>query len=170
MKSFAKEIIKHNKELVEHILERDESAVVLKSHLYLEKEINKFVKSKIKNPDYVLRETFFRKCNFLYSIGAIGENVLNGLLTLNSIRNHFSHEYKYKLTEKDLRDIQNLFIDGAIKTTPNVSKFPRATEGFIYSTAVSNFILILELLDCAESDVERDILTIVANKVSIRSK
>jgi hypothetical protein len=91
------------------ILSKDETAIVLKVHLYVEQKLEKIIEIIFPNSDWVLKQTFTHKVNILNSIGVLGERCYNNLICINKIRNKFSHKFGYTLTKKDLLDLKQIY-------------------------------------------------------------
>ena len=96
-------------EVLELILSKDETAIVLKVHLYVEQKLDKLIEIIFPNSDWVLKQTFAHKVNILNSMGTLGERNYNSLICINKIRNKFSHKFGYSLTKKDLRDLKQIY-------------------------------------------------------------
>lgn len=150
--------------LLVYTLKKDETSVVLKSHLYLEQIIDKMIIKFAINPELILDDTFRKKVDFLYSIAIITKDFREKLLFINNIRNKFSHDYDYKIFGKDLRKLEGLF--GESSSTPDyLLSFPRARESILFVTSVSRIEQILSILIKLDNNLSRDIFMEGVDKV-----
>ncbi|MFA1710239.1 hypothetical protein ACDX66_00810 [Peribacillus frigoritolerans] len=85
----------------------NELQIILRGHLYIEHEIEKLLRFALVEPDYILNERFMfmNKLNLAVALGVIPKNRLGGYKKLNGIRNKYSHQLKFALSEKDLNDL-----------------------------------------------------------------
>ncbi len=93
---------------VEYLLRPDETGVVLKCHLELERNVDNLLVSYFPNSIIVIKWSFADKVDVLFTSGVIAKDIWNKLKTINKIRNKFSHQYGYKLSSSDLTFLINL--------------------------------------------------------------
>ena len=156
-------------EFISYVFERDETSVVLKSHLYLEQVINKVIIKFAKNPEEFLKESFYKKIIFLYSIGVISKDFFDRISVINNIRNKFSHNFKYKLSSEE-KSLLSKLIGPRVNIPKKLIKFYRSEESLLFSTIVANLILILRLILKIDKDLSRDILLESIERVSSKNR
>lgn len=84
-----------------------ESQFVLRAHLIVEYLLEEIIQYTIKRSDILLDNNFNfpQKVSIAYSTGALEEKIATSLKNLNKVRNKFSHELHYKISEKDVDSI-----------------------------------------------------------------
>jgi hypothetical protein len=83
----------------------DDLVLILRVHLLIEHYIEEIIRLSVKRSDYIIddgRVTFYHKLCFLQSLDVIPENYIASILKLNKIRNNYSHELNYKISERDI--------------------------------------------------------------------
>lgn len=133
-------------DLLQLLFSKDETGIVLKVHLYVEQKLDELIDIIFPNSDYILRQTFAQKVNILNSMGALGERNYNAFITINKIRNKFSHKFGYSLSEKDLNELKQICkLDN--KSTPDELKKHSFSENlFILGLVAADFKGRLEYL------------------------
>lgn len=148
-----KEKDNYNARFTKYVLKQDEVSIVLKCHLFLEQTIEKLINKIATRPEIILKDSFKRKVDFLFIVGAITDSIHKDLLLINSIRNKFSHTIKYKFTKQDFKNIFSISRD----FTP-----PPEIQGhkniIFFMAAVSLINLNLRLLQKATGPNTRKIL------------
>ena len=86
---------------------------VLRSHLYIEYQINSVIIKKFRNPEFVLDDvdsySFSKKLTLLKALGVFEgegeEELYNNLITINKIRNSFAHILDKSESEEKVRSL-----------------------------------------------------------------
>ena len=101
------EIYKTAKKFSEDTEGEDELQVILRGHLYIEHELEKSLRLKLVEPDYILgsRFMFASKVNLAAALGLLPKDIKKIYEKLNSIRNNYAHRLDFKITDKHLNDI-----------------------------------------------------------------
>src|SRR5690625_1226863 len=90
------------KRFVEDTAQDDISMVILRAHMYVEKEMveltNRFFKYPNKFGD---RYSFANRLDLLYALGVIDKELYDPIKKINEIRNDISHKLEYKYTENE---------------------------------------------------------------------
>lgn len=77
---------------------------ILRIHLLIEQRIEKFLQIIIPRSDRVLegRFSFHQKLLILDSFDLLGEGLVKAIKNLNTLRNNYSHEVDFSITEREL--------------------------------------------------------------------
>lgn len=91
----------------------DELQVVLRTHLYIERELTEILKISLAEPDYILntRFMFANKLNLAVALGVFPIGVKKAYDKLNKMRNKFAHELEFYCSEDDLRKLEEAMVD-----------------------------------------------------------
>jgi len=139
-----------------YLLRSDEVAIILKSHLYLEQEIDSLIEKITPNPKFILKKSFSEKLDFLNALNIISNESESKLRGLNSIRNKFSHQYGYELSAKDLKFFKSIGARKELDIPKSLRSFPKIKETIIISRAIG----FLSGYLCARKDIHKKIFII----------
>lgn len=79
--------------------------VMLRAHLYIEKEMVKLTEIFFKHPNMLKNYKFASRLNLLYSLGIIEKEIYDPIKKINEIRNELSHRLGYTFTEKEYKKL-----------------------------------------------------------------
>jgi len=80
----------------------DEMTIILKGHLFVEYMLDMLIQKKISKPQIILKYTFSRKLDILYSLNLIPDYLYKNITCLNLCRNKLAHNLNYKLSKDEL--------------------------------------------------------------------
>ena len=106
-------------EILKYLTEEDETSLILKSHLHVEREIEFLIKKAFIRPEYLKKLSFAEKIKVLCSLNIIDISMYNDIARFNAIRNAFSHKYKYKLANDDLSFLRKVLGEEVSDITKN---------------------------------------------------
>ncbi|KOR78362.1 hypothetical protein AM232_07730 [Bacillus sp. FJAT-21352] len=95
------------KQFVKDVEHDDILMVILKTHLYIEKEMIELTEEFFKFPTRLSDYKFKARLNLLYSLGIIEKQLYEPISSINDIRNKFAHNLTYEFTEKDYKRIKD---------------------------------------------------------------
>lgn len=78
--------------------------VVLRAHLYIERELISMLTETILDEKVLQGTTFKNKLDLAHSMGMLGDNY-NVLNKINNIRNKYAHSMDYEFNEKEFEDL-----------------------------------------------------------------
>lgn len=81
--------------------------VILKTHLYIEKELNELITQFFKNPQKLLNYKFKSKLDLLFALGVIEQELYDPIAKINDIRNDFGHKLNYTFSEGEYVKLHN---------------------------------------------------------------
>lgn len=89
-------------EVEQALLQEDALGSVIRFHILLERELNKFLKRNVKNSEAVpsLKIGFHSLLQLAIALG-LNPDLKNPLLAINKIRNKYAHQEQYELTKTD---------------------------------------------------------------------
>lgn len=93
---------------------RDVLAIVLKSHLFIEKTTEDILTYSLEYPNKSIddRKSFSYKVNLLEALGYDRKNMISRLRAINDIRNEYAHNLEYKISKEDIKPlVKNLSIN-----------------------------------------------------------
>ena len=155
-------------DIVDYLFEKDEISFVLKLHLDIEQHIDALIEKIFLKPNYFLSRTFADKVKTLHSIGLIDESTTQHIIQFNQIRNKFSHQYRYRLSQEDLTIMKNIYgnrpinIPDRIKQIPNIEIMIILIQASGYLTGRLSY-----LQDIAK---KIDILSMISTKNIIKNQ
>lgn len=76
-------------------ISEDILSIVIRAHLYLEREINTLLEYMTLESDNLIKERFATKLNIILAFGTISENYYRPLKQLNKIRNGYAHNINF---------------------------------------------------------------------------
>lgn len=138
----AKESKQVNKKFMQDTKSDDILVIILKAHLYMERELIKTLTETIIDENILKSTTFRQKLDLANSMGLLDEYY--GVLgKVNSIRNNFAHNIDYEFNEKTYEDL--------LSTLTKIDKddFLSEYEGWksmLYDGTVPEFNFKLQLL------------------------
>lgn len=90
------------KNFIEETKYDDISMTILKTHLYIQKEMTELTNIFFKNANVFKEDyTFAHRLNLLYALGVIDKELYDPIRRLNSIRNKIGHNLNYTYSEKE---------------------------------------------------------------------
>jgi hypothetical protein len=132
-------------DFVDYLLRQDETSIVLKCHLRLEREIDQLISSCIKRPGTILKWSFADKVDVLHANGLIGIKIIKDFKTINNIRNKFSHTFDYRLVEEDLNLLKKIGSGTEVNIPKEFQNFPNIKEIILLVRAVASLGAHLEI-------------------------
>ncbi|QIZ07614.1 hypothetical protein HFZ78_13455 [Priestia megaterium] len=82
--------------------------VVLRGHLYIERELTILIKKKLIEPDEYLKNMMFgQKLSLAFALGCVSKEERSTYAKLNELRNGFAHNLEYELTEEVFMNLVN---------------------------------------------------------------
>lgn len=138
----AKESKQVNKKFMQDTKSDDILVIILKAHLYMERELIKILTETIIDENILRPKTFRQKLDLANSMGLL-DGYYGVLGKVNSIRNNFAHNIDYKFDEKTYEDL--------LSTLTKIDKddFLSEYEGWksmLYDGTVPEFNFKLQLL------------------------
>lgn len=100
----SKEIKESFKSFMEATKSSEILIVILKAHLYLERELILALTESIVDDKILQGTTFRQKLDLAHSIGMLND-IYGALGKVNSIRNSYAHDIEYVFKEKDFDDL-----------------------------------------------------------------
>ena len=100
----SKEVKKVNKEFMRDTKSSEILIVILKAHLYIERELIKTLTDTIIDEKILKNTTFVQKLELAKSMGII-DDIGGALNKVNSIRNGYAHDIDYVFDEKIFEDL-----------------------------------------------------------------
>jgi len=100
----SKEVKKINKKFMSDTKSSEILIVILKAHLYIERELIKALTETIIDEKILKNTTFVQKLELAKSIGII-DDIGGALNKVNSIRNGYAHDIDYVFDEKIFEDL-----------------------------------------------------------------
>ena len=99
----------------------DELQVILRGHLYIEREITEMLRVSLKEPDEVLNNRFMfaNKLNLAVALGVIEKENKPVFEKLNKLRNKLAHTINFKINESHFLDLYNS-ISGKLKESRDI--------------------------------------------------
>lgn len=109
--------------------------IILKSHLYIERELTNMLTETIIDYKVISTATFRQKLDLANSMGLINENY-GAIGKVNSIRNSYAHDIDYNFGEKEFEDL--------ISTLPKLDKDDYFNDyvnykNLLYDNSISEF-------------------------------
>ena len=98
------EVKKINKDFMRHTKSNEILIIILKSHLYIERELIKTLTETIIDEKILIGTTFRQKLDLANSMGII-EGLYGALGKINSVRNSYAHDVSYEFGEKEFDDL-----------------------------------------------------------------
>ena len=131
-----------NKKFMQDTKSDDILIIILKAHLYMERELIKTLTDTIIDEKVLKATTFRQKLDLAKSMGLLDEHY-GALGKVNSIRNSFAHSIEYKFDEKTYEDL--------LSTLPKIDKDDFLTEyemwrDMLYDKTIPEFNFKLQLL------------------------
>jgi hypothetical protein len=104
VKKLKLECIKEEKDFQDYLKTEVDSSIVLKTHLYIEHQLNEIIKLNFPRPSKLIKKYFLDKIDLLYSMHYFPptSDLYEKLKVLNSIRNDFGHNYKCQIDAEKL--------------------------------------------------------------------
>ncbi|MGG3642022.1 hypothetical protein ABES38_11700 [Bacillus gobiensis] len=98
--------------ILEDIKDNEIQMVILKMHLYIEKELNEFIKEFFEKPDLLLNDmklSFIAKLKILHALDddIIDKPLYNAILKINNVRNSLAHTLNYEFTEDEFKKLHD---------------------------------------------------------------
>lgn len=103
-KVHADEVKKINKDFMRDTKSNEILIIILKSHLYIERELIKTLTETIIDEKILIGTTFRQKLDLANSMGVI-EGLYGALGKVNSVRNSYAHDVSYEFGEKEFEDL-----------------------------------------------------------------
>lgn len=85
----------------------DALGIVVRCHLYLESALNELLRYVIPRYETMDRLPFSRKVALAYELTLIDQQLKSGLRALAALRNKYSHQIKYTISEDDIARVCN---------------------------------------------------------------
>lgn len=98
-----------------------ELQIILRGHLYIEREINEMLRMLLVEPDEILnnRFMFMNKLNLSVALGILPKEEKHIFRKINDLRNGFAHQLDYVCKEEDIDKIFNSFSKDLKKISKN---------------------------------------------------
>lgn len=138
----AKESRKVNKFFMQDTKSDDILIVILKAHLYMERELIKTLTETIIDENVLKSTTFRQKLDLANSMGLLDE-YYGTLGKVNSIRNNFAHNINFKFDEKTYEDLLSTLTK--VDKDDFLSEYER-WKNMLYDRTVPEFNFKLQLL------------------------
>lgn len=83
--------------------------ITLRAHLYIEHELRSLLSKNLKYPDLVVRERskFADIMRLVFAMGLRHRDEMKAIEQINKVRNYYSHNLDYQLSESDINDLIN---------------------------------------------------------------
>lgn len=107
VKKLLDEFSVQRKQFVKDVEHDDILMVILKTHLYIEKEMVELTDKFFKFPEKLSDYKFKARLNLLYSLGIIEKQLYEPISLINDIRNKFAHKLTYEFSEKDYKGLKD---------------------------------------------------------------
>jgi uncharacterized protein YutE (UPF0331/DUF86 family) len=133
--------------------------VILKVHLYIEKEMVELTNSYFKHPKKFNDYTFKSRLDLLFALGVIEKELYDPIKSINDIRNQISHNLDFKFSEVNYKKIydslsQNILMEFK-KDLEIISKFNVKLD-YVTKTKI--------LLACIWTNLKAEVLTAFTRK------
>ncbi|MEH7554310.1 hypothetical protein V7165_02850 [Priestia megaterium] len=85
--------------------------VVLRGHLYIERELNYFLEVALENPEELIKgRTFYgQKLNIACAIGILSKDDKKSFEKIGELRNSYAHKWGFELEEENLDNLSSSF-------------------------------------------------------------
>lgn len=137
-----KEPTEMNKKFMEDTKSSEILIIILKAHLYIERELTNMLTETIIDYKVISTATFRHKLDLANSMGLINENY-GSVGKVNSIRNGYAHDIDYNFGEKEFEDL--------VSTLPKEEKNDFLNnyakwKGWLYDNSIPEFNLKTQFL------------------------
>ena len=97
-----------NPEFVKALLAEDEVGCVIRSHLYIEAQMNRYLELAVVDPNYLrkLNLSYAKKVELLCCLG-FDVQFRAALKKIGSVRNKFAHDLSFCLSKEVINDLYN---------------------------------------------------------------
>ncbi|MBA3047587.1 hypothetical protein KKC83_06810 [Patescibacteria group bacterium] len=118
----------------------EEIILVLQAHLFVENIIDEMLCSILKRGDILTENnlSFYQKLLIIQASDIIESYLIDTLKRLNNIRNKFSHQLQYNLSEKDIDFIGAPFGERYKKIKKSDSEYPKVRLRWIIYTLIAH--------------------------------
>ncbi|MGP4038323.1 MltR family transcriptional regulator [Gracilibacillus sp. D59] len=102
------QLIKYSNERMEFLRKTEHEEilmVILRVHMYVEKELIEITNFFFKYHDKLNNYRFISRLNLLYALGVIEKELYDPISRLNQLRNDISHQLEYKFSEKEYQKL-----------------------------------------------------------------
>lgn len=108
----------------------DELQIILRGHLYIEREITEMLRMSLVEPDEILnsRFMFMNKVNLSIALGILRKDEKSIFKKINSLRNNYAHKLNYVCDEEFVEEIFNSFGDELKKISKNYFQYNNETS------------------------------------------
>lgn len=104
LKTHSMRVSEDNKKFLIDTRSQEMLIVVLKSHLYIERELINMLTETIVDERVLKGTTFKQKLQLAYSMGMLDDNY-GAVNKVNTIRNQYAHDIDYEFNEKEFEDL-----------------------------------------------------------------
>jgi hypothetical protein len=118
----------------------EELILILQAHLFVENIIDEILCSILKRGDILTENnlSFYQKLLVIQASGIIESYLIDILKRLNNIRNKFSHQLQYHLSEKDIDSIGAPFGELYKKIKKSDSECPKVRLRWIIYSLIAH--------------------------------
>ncbi|MFE4047131.1 hypothetical protein [Priestia sp. YIM B13490] len=158
MENIMKKNLKEGKDIVEDFskdfdqfiidtAEENTLQIVLRGHLYIEREITTFLELALKEPQEVITErTFYgNKLSLAYALGILSKDDKISCKNLGEIRNSYAHKWGFEVKEVDFDKLVSSF-KGDLKKHYELFRNPNHSLAARLAAAIGVMFLHLRLL------------------------
>lgn len=142
IKEHADEVKKINRDFMRDTKSNEILIIILKSHLYIERELIKALTETIIDEKILIGTTFRQKLDLANSMGII-EGLYGVLGKVNSIRNSYAHDVSYEFGEKEFEDLLSTLSKGDKEDF--ISDY-NGWKPFLYDGTIPEFNFKLQML------------------------
>jgi hypothetical protein len=97
----------YRKEFVTETKHEDILMVILRVHMYIEKEMVELTKIYFNHPSKLEKYTFKSRLDLLYALGVIEKELYDPIRVINDIRNKISHKLDFKFTDMTYKKLSD---------------------------------------------------------------
>lgn len=133
--------------------------VILKVHLYIEKEMMELTNIYFKHPKKLNDYSFKKRLDLLYALGVIEKELFDPIKTINEIRNQLSHRLDFEYTEDSYKKIYNSLSNDILKEFKldlEVNRMLTKNLDYVDKTKI--------LLACIWTSIKAEVLTSFISK------
>lgn len=149
----------YRKRFIEETKHDDIHMVILRAHMYIEKEMVELTNTYFKHPNKLKDYGFKSRLDLLFALGVIDKELYDPIGKINKIRNDISHKLDFKFTEDKYKMLYNSLSNDILKEFKkdlDVESIFNKDTNFVEKTRV--------LLSGIWTDIKTEVLVSFKNK------